>query len=333
MRRRVRIAVAVAAVVAALAACADRGASSQAAGPSPQPAGSAPAPSPSTAAPAPSPAPQPTADDPWAFGDPVRLGAFDVGEVPEASGLAASRRTPGVLYLLDDARGSDSVLAVRRDGTTVGRIGIAGLDARDGEGLAVAACGPGDATWCLYVGDIGGNAFERDTVAVWRAAEPDLAGGAPAEPLPATAVALAYPDGPHDAEALLVDDDGSPFVVTKSAEAPPRLYAADGFGDQALADLGPVALPEPALPLASAVVGNVVTGGDVADGRVLLRTYDTVFAYDLGEGSLRELPAAAAVEVPAPLEPQGEAVAWAADGCGYLTVSEGIGDIWWVPCR
>ncbi|HEY8339282.1 MAG TPA: hypothetical protein VIK95_05405, partial [Egibacteraceae bacterium] len=299
-----------------------------------------------TAPPSPAASPRPTAppgDAPPSgappasgaagFSEPVRLGAFDVDAVPEASGLAASRRTPGVLYLLDDDTGTTSVLAIRSDGSTVATLVIAGFEALDGESLAVAPCGPGDPAPCLYIGDIGGNATARDTVTVWRVPEPDLAAGAPAEPLPAAAAALTYPDGTHDAETLLVTDDGSPFLVTKDAEAPPRLYGAEGFGDQTLADLGPVVLPEPALPLAAAVVGNVVTDGDLADGRVLLRTYDAVFAYDLAGGSLHDLPAVTPVEVPAPAEPQGEAIAWAADRCGYFSVSEGVGDIWFVACR
>jgi hypothetical protein len=83
--------------------------------------------------------------------------------------------------------------------------------------------------------------------------------------------------------------------------------------------------------------GRPVTAGVVAaDGRgVLLRTYDSLLAFDRGPG--QDLGAAledgSPCEAPVADEPQGEAVALRADG-GYTTVSEG-GDqpVWEVRLR
>jgi hypothetical protein len=275
------------------------------------------------------------------FGEPEVLGTFDVASVPEASGLAASRRNPGVLWLLDDGPGTTQVWALGPDGL-LGAVDVEGLDGPDTEALAVGPCGPDDARSCVYVGDIGDNLRRRDHVTVHRFVEPDLTSSMPTATLEAEAAVLAYPDGSHDAEALLVDAHGGLLLVTKAEFDPEtgrsgeaRSYGADSFADGVLVDHGPVGLPEPSRPLLSLLVGNVVTGGDARPGRVLLRTYDQVLLYLAPErgAPLRAFGSWPVHDVPSAFEPQSEAVAWAADGCGYLTASEQAGEVWFVPCR
>jgi hypothetical protein len=292
-------------------------------------------------------APAACADPLGCYDEPRRRGTFDAELVPEASGLAASRLNEGILYLLDDRPGTGDVHAVRLDGSPVATMAIEGLSTVDGESLAVGPCGERSEAWCLYVGDIGDNSRERRDIAVHRVVEPDLSGPPPAAPLPADVARLTYPGGPEDAEALLVDDLGRVHVVTKApfdrearATGEARLLRAPTFADGPMEDLGVLPVPPPSVPVQSTFVGNVVTGGDHRDGRVLLRTYDQVLEYvsprlgepDAGE-DLGDLAGWAAREVPSPFEPQSEALTWAADGCGFLTAGEMTGDIWHVPCR
>jgi hypothetical protein len=273
------------------------------------------------------------------YGEPVRLGRFDAEAIPEASGLAASALDPDLLYLLDDRPGTEAIWAVRTDGTMLGALPVAGMDARDGESLANGPCPDGSP--CLFVGDIGDNLRSRDDIVVHRVPEPDLSGGLPVEPLAGDVARFRYPDGAHDAEALLVDDAGRVHVVTKApfdrqtretGEA--RLYRAEAFADGVLTDLGPVPVPPPRAPLQSGFVGTVVTGGEHREGRVLLRTYDAVLEYIAppGDADLAGLAGWTVREVPSAFEAQSEALTWAADGCGYLTAGEMVGDLWLVPC-
>jgi hypothetical protein len=299
------------------------------------------------ASPTGTPAPTPDAgvcEDPLGcYGEPERIGTFDAATIPEASGLAASLANDDVLYLLDDRPGTSFLLAVRTDGSTLARLEVDGMDARDGESLAVGPCGAEDGGSCVYVGDIGDNLRNRGDVVVHRVPEHDLSGDPPTAPLPNDRVRLRYPDGAHDAEALLVDDLGRVHIVTKASfdresgrTGDARLYRAGSFADGVLEDLGAIPVPEPARPLQSTFVGNVVTGGEHRDGRVLLRTYDQVLEY-VGptEAAGRDLAGLASWEVrevPSAGEPQSEAITWAADGCGYLTAGEMVGDLWLVPC-
>jgi hypothetical protein len=299
-----------------------------------------------TAAPAP-PSPSPAAaarscgPPPSCAQRPRLAGVFDVERVPEASGLAASRRNPGLSYVVDDEPGTAAVGVLGPDAALLGTLRVTGMEARNAEGLAVGPCGPGDPATCVYVGDIGDNRRRRERVEVHRFVEPDLSEGLGEGVVGADAIALRYPDGPADAEALLVDGEGVPLLVTKARydeetgeTGPTRVYRAPGYADGTLEPLGEVALPEPQLALAASVVGNVVTGGDSVPGRVLLRTYDAVLSYDAPtpDAPVGSFPSWPVTEVPSALQRQSEAVALHADGCGYSTVAEGSGELWSVSC-
>ena len=302
---------------------------------------------PSGAAPPP-PSPSPSASPSRDCSDPldcwersVPIGAFDAEVVPEASGLVASLRNPGLYYLLDDGPGTTQVWVLRPEAGLVGATTVVGLQGRDTEGLAVGACGPGDPVTCVYVGDIGDNRRTREQVRVHRFVEPDLAVGVPAE-VGADSVALRYPDGAHNAEALLVDAAGVPYIVTKArfdsdtgVTGPTGLYRAPGYADGTMEWLGDLTLPPTRRTLAAGVVGNVVTGGDSRAGHVLLRTYDAVLSFRSPDPAapLAGLPTWPVFELPSPVLRQPEAVAFASDGCGYAMVSEGDGDLWVAACR
>ncbi|WP_229402354.1 hypothetical protein [Micromonospora okii] len=185
---------------------------------------------------------------------------------------------------------------------------------RDTEDLAVGADGT------LWVADIGDNDRARRTVALWR-----LAPGA-ARPV---LHRLAYPDGPHNAEALLVDGDGRPVIVTKQAGAaglyrpagPPRAGVT-----VPLTRVGQVRLPVTTTPNPFSFLGRgLVTGAATSpDGRrVVLRTYADAFEFDVTGGDVvAALTAGTPRGVPLPDEPQGEAITYSRDGASLLTVSE-----------
>lgn len=135
--------------------------------------------------------------------------------LPEASGVAPSRRTGGVLWALNDS-GDPELVAVGTDGSLKGRVRITGANVQDWEALSSAQC---NGRGCLYIGDIGDNNASRKSITVYRVAEPAVGDKetAPVETFTAT-----YPDNPHDAEALFVGPDGELTILTK--EKPSALY-------------------------------------------------------------------------------------------------------------
>lgn len=233
--------------------------------------------------------------------------------VSESSGVAAGRRTPGVFWTHNDS-GQPELFAADAGGRPLGRVRVEGAAVSDWEDVAAGPCPAGR---CLFVGDIGDNQAARAEIVVYRVPEP-----APADPrtAPAQALRARYPDGPHDAEALFVLPDGRVYVVTKGETGHVAVYRFP-----ANAAPGPVATLERVRELAAGEVKRRerVTGADASeDGRwVVLRTLTTLSFYPTdeflaGRGEPRTMDLK-------PLnEPQGEAVAFAADGQVVLT-SEG----------
>ena len=272
----------------------------------------------------------------------AEAGPVRIADLTEASGLVASRTHPGVFWTHND--GSDARLfAVGEDGAELGVFDL-GVDVTDVEDIALVA---GDSGFDLLLADIGDNGRERSSIRLLRVPEPDPS--RPGELEAVQTLELVYPDGPHNAEALLVDEtNGVLVIVTKeqdeSGNAPEGLGATlpalvfegpldpAGDGPTELVAVGTIDLPAlqsmstraPAHPVELFGAAGVVTGGDVApDGSmVALRTYQTIWLWDrLGDQPLAEALGGEPCEVAVEFERQGEAVAFA--GGGLATLGEG----------
>jgi hypothetical protein len=237
-------------------------------------------------------------------------------DVPEASGVAVSRRTAGLLWTVAD-HGKPVLYAVHASGELAGRVAVTGARVEDWEDLAAGPCG--DAS-CLYIGDIGDNAARRKSISVYRVREPAPGDAATQR---AEAFRASYPDGPQDAETLLVTQDGRLLVVTKGDNGPVTLYRfPEPLHEGVTVRLEKLATLVPG----SAARDERVTGGSVsADGsRVALRTHASVLVYDAHGFARGQLARPLRFDV-APLgEPQGEGVAFDANG-DLVLASEGAG--------
>jgi hypothetical protein len=234
---------------------------------------------------------------------PVLRCPLDDPRLAELSGLVADG---GGLWAMADGGRRVQVHRLDPNGCGVVDTRTADIDPVDPEDLARGADGT------LWVGDIGDNGLRRDTVAV---IEIPVDG-------PARLHRLTYPDGPHDAEALLVDAAGRPIVVAKDAgpagvyrtEAPP-----DGVGPTPLLRVGQVTLP-PSDTVGGPLAGlgsRLVTGAAAsADGRVVaLRSYTDAWLYRVpADGDLVAALTGRPVRVPLPGEPQGEAITFEPSG-------------------
>ena len=137
--------------------------------------------------------------------------------VPEASGVAFSQRTPGVVWTHNDSK-KPIVWALSDKGAVLGSVHVTGAGIVNWEDIAVAPC-PGGS--CLYIGDIGDNLASRASITIYRTPEP--APNAKATDQVETMYAK-YPDRPRDAEALIVLPKGDMFVVTKGEDGPSYVY-------------------------------------------------------------------------------------------------------------
>jgi hypothetical protein len=210
----------------------------------------------------------------------------------------------------------------------VARIGIAGMSADNAEALSSGPCG-NRAGRCLYVGDIGDNSATRKSITVYRVDEPALS-PAPRAPLTADSWRYTYPDGPHNAEAMVVTPDGSLLILTKSAPdktagAVPahRIYRAPAGGGR-LTFVSSYRPPDPATALQSLFTGTVVTDASYTAGRMLLLTYDEVVEYRAPKPNAdpATFPTWPHAELPAPGMIQSEGITADLTGCGYEVTSE-----------
>lgn len=236
------------------------------------------------------------------IGDPTQLPG-----IAEASGLTVSRRVPGLLWSFNDS-GKAVVFGVDGSGVRAA-VRIPNATVTDWEDISAGHCPSGD---CLYIADIGDNKQIRSSVTIYRVAEPGSTATHTSAPDVFTA---AYPDGPHDAEALFVIDAGL-FIITKDEVG--ALYR----------------LPQPLNSTSTMMLQQVgtlglhhVTDADASpDGRlVAVRTHNDVVFYraaDLASGG--PVPRGAQTSLRALHEPQGEGVTLDGDGDVYL-VSEGAG--------
>lgn len=256
-----------------------------------------------------------------AYGPVLRVGRLEDPAIAESSGLVASRRNPEVFWTHNDSGNEPDLYCIRSSGASCGTLNVAGATNRDWEDIAVGP-GPNPGVSYLYIGDIGDNQRAHDTITVYRLPEPTP--DAPAEP--AVAITLRYPDGPHDAETLLVHPGtGDLYVVTK--EIPSAVFRATA----PLVSSSTTVLDKVAQ---FSIFANLAdrTGGDISpDGtRVAIATYGGWYELRLppsAAGSLEEnfdsiwetRPARIATDSSA----QWEAIAYGTDGRAVYMTSEG----------
>lgn len=252
---------------------------------------------------------------PPAFAAGEVQGTVEHDEITEASGLVASRRTPGVFWTHNDSGDTTRIFALSSQGLNRGVWILAGVTARDWEDIAIGP-GPVDSLDYLYIGEIGDNNGAYDAIRIYRVAEPAVSAGATGGTLDGVAVITCrYPDGPRDAEALFVDPtDGRIYIVTKR-EASVRLYRLPQSAEH-----GDTVTLEHLATLDSL---TLITAGDISadGGEIVLKNYFEVYYWQRGEGeSVAEALKREPQRLPYTIEPQGEAIAWGERG--YYTVSE-----------
>ena len=244
-----------------------------------------------------------------AAGDGARV-AFAIGDprIAESSGLAASVRHPGVLWTHNDSGDTARLFALGPDGRVLAAVALAGVDARDWEAVAAGRDDAGRPA--LFVGDIGDNLGSQRSVSVYRVTEPAVLRDAT---VPARRYRLRYADGPHNAEALLVDPRSNRLYVASKQDEGGGLYQAPARlrSDQVNV-----------LRRIAAVPPTVTDGAFAPDGRTfVLRTYLDAHVYT-AQGKPLDT-------VGLPLQRQGESITYSRDGRDVLVGSEGLrSEIW-----
>lgn len=243
-------------------------------------------------------------------------GVFRDWPVGESSGVIASRTMRGRFWTLNDSGNASSLFSFDSTSERIGFVDLKGGTNVDWEAISAGPCGP---SWCLYIGDIGDNSTIRPSVTIYRTVEPDRSGLAIHEARVLDSLVVRYPDGPRDAESLVVTETGDIAIITKGRES---VVTAFWIPASAWASGEAVAQPIWTLPITPSIVHTrLVTDAALsADGATLaVRTYREIylFARTLESRWLPDRPAG--VCDIGGLEPQGEGIAWASPTTLILT--------------
>jgi hypothetical protein len=176
---------------------------------------------------------------------------------------------------------------------------------------------------CIYVGDIGDNGAKRPCISLYRFVEPVYSPGSNTNLENVEKINLKYPDGPRDAETLMIDPIEQLIFIISKREDTVGIYtcsipmiAKDTIMLQRKANLY---LPG---------IGNPkwVVAGDISDDgkQVILKTYKNVYYWKRLPGEhIWETLRKNFTLLPYKAEPQGEAVCFDKNKRGYFSVSEG----------
>ena len=250
----------------------------------------------------------------------TRTGFFASPTITTASGAVASRSQAGVIWIVNDSGNDPVVYAVDSSGKDLDAFRVPGAVNQDWEAIGLGPCPAGS---CLFVGDIGDNLEQRQSVTLYRLPEPTVPADDPAGVRRTAAVdsiRVRYPDGPHDVEGLYVDAKGDAYLVSKGRSSGIRLFRV---GADAWSGAETVAAFVQSVPIVPDVaIGQWVTDAALSpDGmRVAIRTYSAVFFFRVSDRGTLAPDEDRACTV-AGLEPQGEGVTWL-DDRRLLLVSE-----------
>lgn len=268
---------------------------------------------------------------PSRYGRALQVGRVSDPSLTEISGLGASHANPGVLWAHNDSGHPPALYCLEPSGVSCGSWDVLGAENYDWEDIDIGP-GPIPERSYLYVGDIGDNSRVRDTLTVYRMPEPlvDLSSptSAPGSSLSVSAEAIQfrYPDGPHDAETLLIHPrTGDLYIVTKDLVS--GVYKAP-------APLDPGEIMTLKRVARFSIFANLAdcTGGDISpDGeRVVVATYGGAYELVLppdstspGGAGFNDIWQVTPARIDTGKAAQLEAVTYSPDGSSVLFVAEG----------
>ena len=244
---------------------------------------------------------------------------FNTKVLPEVSGMTPGIRHKGILWIHNGASGGPVIYGIESTTCKIrAKITLEKVPGRDIEAIASGRDATGEPV--LWIGDFGDAKETYPYVRLYQLPEPaELT----EQTLPVRTWRFRYPDGPHNAEALIADPRGPRlWVVTKQLSSG-VIYQ---FPELPAVDLGEVR----ETPLKLTAVGDsgelITDGAESPDAsRFVLR--------DLVKATIYAglPPGKPITTIDMPTQPQGRAIAWASGGRALLAAGTNDGTLWSVP--
>jgi len=240
----------------------------------------------------------------------------------EISGLGCSKKNPHILWMHNDSGDGSYVFGIN---DSTGKLAVTLNYSRMVKDCEDMAINYKDNS--IYIGDIGDNNAKRKYITVYKIPEPELTYKSKKQQLAVTATALylKYPDGPRDAETLMIDPvDKLLYIVSKREDSVGVYTAPLNFASNDTITLKRMCR----LHFNGFGFSKWVTAGDISsDGsQILLKNYTNVYYWKRkSDEPVWKTMLRAPVELPYTMEKQGEAICFTPNGKKYFTTSEGKG--------
>ncbi|HVI47519.1 MAG TPA: hypothetical protein VM802_21790 [Chitinophaga sp.] len=247
---------------------------------------------------------------------PEILGNISSDKITEASGIAASSTLPGCYWTHNDSGNKPEVFLINTKAQLLSTYKLEDVSNRDWEDIAEGS-GPVAGKHYVYVGDIGDNKGIRKHIRIYRFEEPSTIPSTHKKITP-DVLTLQYPNGPRDAESLMIDPISKSIYILSKRERKISLYKTDRllFKDGEKATLQKLIT----LPYTWVVSGDISKDGY----HIVIKTLTDVYYWRRNNNeTVEQAMSKPAKELPYVIEKQGEGIAILPGNDGYVTISEG----------
>jgi hypothetical protein len=234
------------------------------------------------------------------------------GLIDEASGIADSKANPGYLWVEQDSGNPNDIALLSQTGQLLKKINIRSAINRDWEDMALGN-GPNAGTNYLYLAETGDNNKSYSQYSIFRIPEP-------LSTVDTVSVydelKFNYPDGSHDAEAILIDNNSKDIFIITKTDVTSKIYKFPY--PQSTSAVSTVTF------IGSLPFSGVTSAASSASGdELLVKTYTSLSYWKRNKNeSIEDALKRAPISLNYQVEPQGEAVCFKNDNSGFYTLSE-----------
>jgi hypothetical protein len=253
----------------------------------------------------------------------TQIGEITNADVSSASGMGASRSYPGLLWIENDHNpgGNNDVYLFDTTGRERAAFSVTGATDRDWTDMSIAP-GPDSGTNYFYLANIGNSNAVNEDCYIYRFPEPNTPLDSTGEIQGATAavdrISFIYPNGPRDAETILVDPESKDIYI---------------FDKYNLANVYYLPYPQSTDTVITAkeIIANMPFDGPIRSGgiapnrrEIIVKSYTSIYSFTInpGQSILSALTMITPVSIPYTGEYQGEAMCYTPDGNEFWTTSK-----------
>jgi hypothetical protein len=235
----------------------------------------------------------------------------------EISGIVCGIKNNNWVYVHEDSGNDNEIYVYSKSGKYQGYINLFGIKNNDWEDIAIGP-GPIDGESYIYVADFGDNNAVRRNINIIRFIEPDLTkldSNFIYQVYDYAIIEFEYPDGPRDAEELMINPINKDLIIVSKREANCHVYSLP-YPQNTQKKI--TAIFHGKLPFKRIIAGDINQNGT----QILLKDEGSIYLWNIENNPVETLFKHKPKKVNYAAEVQGEAVGWENDGKGYFHITE-----------